>query len=160
MALFAGQALYARAAFCGDHGAGFAVIPHHIGISVPDLDESIAWYREMLGFRLVRRMHKEANPEMDFALLRRGDAYIELFDVVDGRPMPDYRRDPTADLYVHGTKHFAFRVEDARAAAADLRARGAEIALGPVEIERVIFVFIRDNAGNPFELIQFKQPPG
>lgn len=156
--LTAVQALPPRpAAAAEDAGPGFDISPHHTGISVPDLDASIDWYHRMLGFELVRRMHKDADPEMDFALLRRGDCYLELFDVVDGRPLPDYRRDPTADLYVYGTKHVAFRVDDARAAAEELKARGAEISLGPVETPGVIYVFIRDNAGNNFELLQIKE---
>ncbi|MCP5146376.1 MAG: VOC family protein [Gammaproteobacteria bacterium] len=137
-------------------GPSFTLQPHHAGISVPDLEASIAWYHDMLGFEVVRRMEQAANPKMVFALLRRGDFNLELFQVDDGRPMPDYRRDPTADLYVHGTKHIAFEVDDARAAAAELAAKGADIALGPIENPRSIFVFIRDNAGNSFELIQPK----
>ena len=145
-------------AVAGEQDPGFTIRPHHVGISVPDLEESIAWYGEMLGFKVVRRMEKAENPEMIFALLRRGDCYIELFQVAGGRPMPEYRRDPTADLYVHGTKHIAFQVEDARAAVKTLQAKGVEIALGPVESPRAIFVFIRDNSGNTFELIQFREP--
>lgn len=139
-----------------DAGAGFDITPHHTGISVANLDESIAWYHRMLGFEVVSRNTQEANPKMTFALLRRGACYIELFQVVDGKPLPEYRRDPTADLYVHGIKHFAFQVKDASAAAAELQAKGAEIAMGPVENPNVVFVFIRDNSGNAFELIQFK----
>ena len=131
---------------------GFDISPHHIGISVPDLDESIAWYQEMLGFEVLRRMQAD-DPKMNFALLRRGDCFIELFDLVDGKPLPEYRRDPTADLYVHGIKHFALQVEDVRDAAETLEAKGVEIVLGPVENPRVVYTFFRDNSGNAFELI-------
>ncbi len=127
---------------------------HHVGISVPNLEESIAWYGRMLGFEVVRRVAED--PGMTIALLRRGDFHIELFELADGEPLPGYRRDPSADLRVHGTKHLAFQVDDARAAAAELEAKGAEIAFGPVENERSIFVFISDNSGNTFELIQPK----
>jgi methylmalonyl-CoA/ethylmalonyl-CoA epimerase len=151
------QGVYLRQTVAQDTGADFAIKPHHTGISVANLDESIAWYHKMLGFNVVRRMTQDANPKMSFALLRRDDCYLELFQVVDGKPLPEYRRDPTADLYVHGIKHFAYQVKDARAAAADLKSKGAEIALGPVENPNVVFVFIRDNSGNTFELIQFKQ---
>ena len=66
-------------------------------------------------------------------------------------------RDPTADLAVHGIKHLAFEVGDARAAAAALKAKGAEIVFGPNENATEIFFFVRDNAGNAFELIQFNK---
>jgi len=34
----------------------FQLIPHHCGISVPDLEASIAWYRDMLGFSVEKRL--------------------------------------------------------------------------------------------------------
>lgn len=130
---------------------------HHVGISVPDLDASIAWYREMLGFEEVRRMHQAANPEMSFAIIRRGPVRVELFEVVDGRKAPDYRHDPTADLHVHGVKHFALEVTDVRAMVAELKAKGVTVSKEITESPRTIFVFINDNAGNAIELIQPKE---
>ena len=46
---------------------------------------------------------------------------------------------------------------DARGAAAALKARGVEVVMGPVENATEIFFFVRDNSGNAFELIQYKQ---
>ncbi len=140
----------------GADGPSFAITPNHVGISVPDLDASIAWYHRMLGFELVRKMTKDADPKMTFALIRRGDFNLELFQVDGGRAMPDYRFDPTADLYVHGIKHLAFEVKDAVAASNELKSKGAKILLGPVVGPRTTYVFIADNSGIPFELIQFK----
>ena len=136
--------------------AGFEITPHHIGISVPDLEESIAWYEEMLGFEVVRLREREEESQSSIALLQRGNAWIELFEIPGAGPLPEYRRDPSADLRVHGTKHFSFQVEDALAVTEILRAKGAEIAMGPVDNTRAIFVFIRDNSGNTFELIEYK----
>jgi methylmalonyl-CoA/ethylmalonyl-CoA epimerase len=138
--------------------ARFEITPHHIGISVPDLDASIAWYQTMLGFEVVRRGQRQNASDTVIALLRRDDCYIELFEIPGAARLPEYRRDPSADLRVHGTKHFAFQVADALAAAEDLRARGAEIAMGPVDNPRAIFFFVRDNSGNTFELIEYKTP--
>lgn len=155
-AIMGAQEMIPGEVFAKDGGADFAIKPHHIGISVANLDESIAWYHKMLGFKVVRRMTQDSNPKMIYALLRSGDCFLELFQIDDGKPLPEYRRDPTDDLNVRGIKHFAYQVRDARAAAADLKAKGAEIAMGPVENPNVVFVFIRDNSGNCFELIQFK----
>ena len=138
-------------------GPSFTIRAHHTGISVPDLDASIDWYHRMLGFELVRKMSKDADPEMDFALITNGTYNIELFAVHDDREMPDYRFDPTADLYVHGVKHLAFEVDDAEAATAELVAKGAKVLLGPVVTERTTYVFFADNSGIPFELIEFKE---
>lgn len=151
-------AVAAPRAAAQDGGPDFDITPHHIGISVPDLDASIAWYQEMLGFGVMRRSTPGSETATRTALLRRGNAFIELFQIYGAAPLPEYRSDPSADLRVHGTKHFAYQVADARRAADILAAKGAEIAMGPVENERAIFVFIRDNSGNTFELIQYKGP--
>jgi methylmalonyl-CoA/ethylmalonyl-CoA epimerase len=132
----------------------FEITPHHTGISVPNMEESVAWYQRMLGFEVVRRV--TPNPNTAIALLRRNNCYIELFQVGGAQPLPESRRSPTADLAVHGIKHFAFEVADARAAAAALNAKGAEVVMGPVENVTEIFFFVRDNSGNAFELIQYK----
>jgi methylmalonyl-CoA/ethylmalonyl-CoA epimerase len=140
-------------------GVDFEISPHHVGISVPNLEESIAWYHKMLGFEVVTRMTQGASNGMLVALLQRGNCYIELFQVAGAKPLPDYRRDPTADLHVHGIKHMAYQVSDVLAATKRLKEKGAEIAMGPVDTPGVAFVFIRDNSGNTFELIQFKKQP-
>ena len=31
----------------------FELKPHHLGISVPDLETSISWYHDMLGFSVA-----------------------------------------------------------------------------------------------------------
>lgn len=133
---------------------GFEISHHHVGISVEDAGESAAWYNRMLGFKVVTRMEQQG---MTVVHIQRGNCYIELFQVDGAKPLPEYRRDPTMDLGVHGTVHFAFQVKDVSAAIMELKAKGAEIAMEPVETPGVAFAFIRDNSGNCFEIIQYKQ---
>jgi methylmalonyl-CoA/ethylmalonyl-CoA epimerase len=89
--------------------------------------------------------------------IKRGNCYIELFQIDGAKPLPEYRRDPSSDLRVNGLAHFAYQVADVQAALKELKAKGAEVAMGPVDTPGVVFAFIRDNAGNCFELIQFKK---
>jgi len=151
-----GVAMIVPPATAQDKGAGFEISLHHIGISVANLDESIAWYREMLGFEEVMRMKEDAANKMEIGHIRRSNCYIELFQVEGAAPLPEYRRDPSADLRVHGVKHFGLQVSDAHAAVKELKAKGVEIAMGPVDTPGVVFVFIRDNSGNALELIEYK----
>lgn len=137
-------------------GVGFDIEINHVGISVENLEESVDWYVEMLGFELARPVVREPDSEMTIALLRRGDFNIELFEIQGAAPLPEYRRDPSADLRVHGLAHFAFRVDDARAVLAELESKGVEVVFGPNESERSIFFFVSDNSGNSFEFIQPK----
>jgi len=108
----------------------------------------------MLGFEIVTRMNQDAG--MTVVHIKRSNCYIELFQVDGAKSLPQYRRDPSSDLRVHGTVHFAFQVSDVVAAIKELQAKGAEIAMGPVDTPGVVFAFIRDNSGNCFELIQYK----
>jgi len=143
-----------RPAAAQDGQAGFEISHHHVGISVPNAEESAAWYRKMLGFEVVTRMNQGS---MVVVHIKRGNCYIELFQVEGAKALPEYRRDPTADFGVHGLVHFAFQVPDVLAAVKELKAKGAEVALNPVDTPGVVFAFIRDNAGNCFELIQYKK---
>jgi methylmalonyl-CoA/ethylmalonyl-CoA epimerase len=138
-----------------DDGVGFEISHHHVGMSVPNAEESAAWYKKMLGFEVVTRMNQGNG--MLVIHIRRGNCYIELFQIAGAKPLPEYRRDPNTDLRVHGLAHMAFQVSDVLAATKILKAKGAEIAMGPVDTPGVAFAFVRDNSGNCFELIQYKK---
>lgn len=137
-----------------DNSVSFEISHHHVGISVADAEESAAWYNRMFGFKVIVRMKQDG---MNIVHIQRGNCYIELFQVEDAKPLPDYRRDPTKDLNVHGLAHFAFQVDDVKKAVKELRTKGVEIAMEPVETPGIVFAFVRDNSGNCFELIQFKK---
>jgi methylmalonyl-CoA/ethylmalonyl-CoA epimerase len=127
--------------------------PHHLGISVPDLDAAVAWYERMLGFTLEKRVFIEKIPA-HIAFVRRGEFRIEIFEVPGAAPLPDDRRVPNLDLKTHGNKHLCFEVPDVPAAIAALRAAGADIAF-ELTVEGNPTAFVRDCAGN---LIEFLQP--
>jgi methylmalonyl-CoA/ethylmalonyl-CoA epimerase len=131
----------------------FDVRPHHCGLSVPDLEASIAWYREMLGFGLEMRQEMTHVP-LKGAFLKRGEFRIELFEVPGAAPLPAERREVDQDLRTHGTKHMALTVPDVRAALEFLRARGVEVAMEPMEVEGTVACYIRDNSGILIELAE------
>jgi methylmalonyl-CoA/ethylmalonyl-CoA epimerase len=127
---------------------------HHVAFSVPDLEASIRWYRETLGFEVEQRLHVESVPA-DLAMLRRGVMRVELFQPEHGAPLPAGRSNVQEDLRTHGTKHVAYAVRDVRAAVVELERRHVDIVhqgSGPL----AAFAFIRDNSGNLIEL--FEQP--
>ena len=146
--------LNAKAAAAQNAGVAFDISFHHVGMSVPNADESAAWYKKMFGFEVVTKMNQG---NMYIVHIKRGNCYIELFQVAGAKPLPEYRRDPTADLGVHGLVHMAFQVSDVQAITKELKAKGAEIAMEPVDTPGVAYVFVRDNSGNCFELIQYKK---
>ena len=125
---------------------------HHGGVSVPDLEQAIDWYRHVLGFDLEKRFTiSSANAQV--AMIRRGDLRFELFEVENAEPLPSDRRIPNQDLRTHGNKHVAFRVDDAEAFLQHLTDKGADIALVVREAFGVGF-FVRDCAGNLIEFVE------
>jgi methylmalonyl-CoA/ethylmalonyl-CoA epimerase len=130
-----------------DAPAAIRLRAHHYGISVPDLEAAIDWYRRMLGFRLEKRLTIDEIPA-EVAFVRRGDFRIEIFQVEGAAPLPEDRRHPNRDLRTHGNKHLCFEVPDVPALVQRLREHGAEVEGNPT-------AFVRDAAGN---LIEFLQP--
>jgi methylmalonyl-CoA/ethylmalonyl-CoA epimerase len=127
--------------------------PLHFGVSIPKMEESIAWYQEMLGFTLQSDVYMEPI-KARVAFLSHGDFSIELFEVAGAKPLPEERRIPNLDLRTHGTKHVAFAVNDIRKLVAELKAKGADIAMDVFPVNQDLVCFIRDNSGNLLELIQ------
>jgi len=131
--------------------------PHHCGISVPELEASINWYRDMLGFSVVKRMTIDAIPAK-IAFLNHGDFYIELFQIEDAVPLPEDRRHPNRDICTHGTKHIAFAVDDVSKFITTVKKRGVDIAMDVNMMEDKAMAFIRDNAGNLIEVVEMGSP--
>ena len=137
----------------------FGLRAHHCGISIPDLERSIAWYRDHLGFAVEYRTTMPAVP-FKGAFLRRGDTRIELFERPGAAALPEARRDPVTDLATHGTKHLALEVDDLDAAFGWLTARGVEVAFPPFEAHGLAGCYIRDCDGILIELIEHRDGRG
>ncbi|HEY4973922.1 MAG TPA: VOC family protein, partial [Steroidobacteraceae bacterium] len=61
---------------------------HHGGVSVPDLEASIRWYHDMLGFEVEHRFEiPKAHAKV--AMIKRGALRMELFQVENADPLPD-----------------------------------------------------------------------
>jgi catechol 2,3-dioxygenase-like lactoylglutathione lyase family enzyme len=123
----------------------------HAAISVPDLDESIAWFERMLGFTVLRRFRLEA-AGANCAMLGRDTLKIELFAPEDAVSLPPERRVPNSDVRLLGNKHVAFRCDDLDAMIAWFESRNVDIALR-VEAGFGRAVFVRDNSGNLIEFV-------
>lgn len=130
---------------------------HHWAVSVPNLDESIAWYEKMLGFEVELRFRIPGQP-VEVAMMKCGDLRVELFHAENSRPPDAIRRDPDLHFWTQGNLHFAFAVPDVHVFADTLRKRGADIAWVR-DFEFGSCAFIRDNAGNLIEFMQWKDMP-
>jgi catechol 2,3-dioxygenase-like lactoylglutathione lyase family enzyme len=119
--------------------------PHHLALSVSDMERSAAWYRTVLGFRLVRRFDTgiprilQMHPDSGF--------YVSLYNHPD---RAGERFDPRRT----GLDHLAFAVPDASsldAWKAHLDTNGVESS--PVrDLRHALFVSLEDPDGVQLEL--------
>ena len=124
----------------------------HVGISVGDMEESLAWYKRNLDFELVK---DDYVPPLGarICFIRNGDFEIELFRYDSPKPIPEDRLTPNSDLQTIGTKHVAFEVPDMKALKEKFVANGVDIA-HEVMMEGNNVMFVRDNSGVLIEFIQ------
>ncbi len=119
----------------------------HTAFAVRDLEASLGFYRDALGFQEVLRMHRDDGGVWFVYLWMGGDSYLELFPGNRDRPDPG----PGAIGY----SHMCLDVDDIHAIVAELTARGLAIDRQP-ELNRAgnWSCLIRDPDGNRIELMQ------
>ena len=101
--------------------------PHHVAISVADIDKSIAFWRDNFGFELDFRDEIPAI-KAKLAFMVRDGFRLEFFQIEGSAPVPEERLKPNTDLRTQGTKHVCFCVDDVQDALEKLHARGVPIA--------------------------------
>ena len=142
---------------------------HHMGLQVADLDRSVAFYHDTLGFEIMFSWNPQAdyirelvgypNADIHAAILRLPgtEVVLELLEYrnVERTPVDTRTANP-------GTAHIAFFVDDLDALYTDLAARGVRSVsppvtptIGPNEGGRA--VYLMDPDGIRVELIQTKR---
>ena len=126
----------------------------HTGVSVYNMDESVAWYEKILGFKAIS---DDYVPPLGarIVFMRRDDLdyEIELFQYDEPKKIPEDRLTPNSDLQTVGTKHVAFQVDDMDALKATFVENDVDIA-HEVRMGTDAVMFIRDINGVLFEFIQ------
>ena len=132
---------------------------HHLGVSVPNLEESIQWWQDVLGFELESRGHIPTIPA-NIAFVKNGPMRVEIFETPNANPLPEGRRVPDEDIKTHGNKHISFATADVFALAEVLKERGADIVWVKDFGDGRANIFLRDNAGNLIEFVQAQPNTG
>ncbi len=127
--------------------------PLHVGISVLDMEESIAWYEKNLGFRLVKDDGFRPPLGGRICCLEQDGFQLELCRYEEPVPLPEERKSPNTDLRQVGTKHLALAVTGMEALKARFAENGVETAL-ETEMHGEHVLFIRDCSGVLIELIE------
>ena len=119
----------------------------HWALKVSDLDHSLAFYRDTLGFREMMRLHHD-NGDVWLVYLRITDTqFVELFPGGEGTRAPG--RDATA------INHICLEVESVDGAAEHLRKIGVKLTAEPkLGLDGNRQAWFEDPDGNRIELMQ------
>ncbi|HZQ03047.1 MAG TPA: VOC family protein [Gaiellaceae bacterium] len=143
---------------------------HHVGLTVSDLDRSLAFYRDVLELELLEvldvsgpeigRSVGVAGAELRIAFLRLAGLQLELLEYTAPEQRVYERRN--SDV---GAAHVCFRVSDLDGAYRELSARGVGFVSEPFRIAegrhagRAI-VYFRDPDEITLELLEDANVPG
>ena len=121
----------------------------HIAITVRDMERSVRFYRDLLGFEVLGQLFLNEDT-FKIVYLRSGGACIELFEFRDN----DAETAVGVPDTVGGFKHVALQTDDVDAVAARLEAAGTVFTLEPTDaVGGVRLAFFRDPDGNLLELV-------
>jgi catechol 2,3-dioxygenase-like lactoylglutathione lyase family enzyme len=140
----------------------------HVGLSVADIDRSIAFYRDMFGMEQACEVFPFGGPQFASVLglscasgrmcmITGGDVALELFEFAQPEPGKQDPNHPVAD---HGSSHFGFEVDDIEAVHPRLAAAGVAFH-APVTTFAggMKATYGRDPDGNVFEIMERGPPP-
>jgi methylmalonyl-CoA/ethylmalonyl-CoA epimerase len=140
-----------------DELKSFVTAIDHVGIAVPDMDEAIAFYRDVIGLELYHEETNEAQGVREAMMRAPGDTNGTAVQLL--APLgPDTAVGKFLDRKGPGVQQVAYRVNDLDAATDALRAKGLrvmydEAAIGTAN-SRANFVHPKDAGGVLIELVE------
>jgi catechol 2,3-dioxygenase-like lactoylglutathione lyase family enzyme len=138
---------------------------HHVGVPVSNMDRSLAFYKDVLGFTEVGIVVEAAgealegplqveNPSLKAVFLQSGDLTLELIEYYSPEMAPYTTRN--CDV---GAVHVCLLVEDIQAVHQTLLDAGVSVNAPPLKLEEGdlaghSFCYFRDPDGIQLELFQ------
>lgn len=141
---------------------------NHVGISVSDIDRSIAFYRDMFGMDQACEVFPFGGEQFSsvmglsnasgrMCMITGGDVSLELFEFAAPRPQT---QDPSYPVADHGISHFGFEVEDVEEVYNRLAAAGVVFHCPVTTFSSGMkATYGRDPDGNVFEIMERGPPP-
>lgn len=130
----------------------------HVAIRVPNFAETVKWYGDKLGFKVVKQWKGPPflHGGLDFAYLENNGVMLEIIGgaaPVRAGPQPASLQELLVPL---GWNHLCLRVENMEATLVELKRLGVEpyASIHNPVLNRLI-VQIVDNNGIPIEIVQY-----
>ena len=112
--------------------------PHHVGLTVPDLEKAVQWYTSVLGFDVATEL-TVPDTGLQIAMLVKDGFRLELF----AHPESSRHEPAYSDIALHlpneGWRHLAFTVADLPQTLNETINKGATFAGGPVKNDALGF---------------------
>ena len=139
----------------------------HIGLCVSDLEVSLCFYRDLLGFRerdrlevqgdLASRLLQLADVDLVAVYLERDGLTLELLHYRNPESVAGERARP---MHQHGFTHLSLQAEDPSAVLGGFRDAGVEVLESTiVKVGDVVVAFLlRDPDGQTLEITAARKP--
>jgi catechol 2,3-dioxygenase-like lactoylglutathione lyase family enzyme len=136
---------------------------HHTAISTADIERSLRFYRDLLGFEVIFTSAWEAGTKgadqitglkdssARLAMVKAGNACIEIFQYSSPPPKP---AEPTRPVCDHGITHICLDVSDIDAEYERLKSAGMMFHCPPQGLGGARATYGRDPDGNVVELLE------
>ena len=120
----------------------------HIEIVPEDFERSLAFFRDLLGFKVIHRYPLDAPPYTELAYLQQADIGLELLRIENPQAYQ-----PAGNRA--GLRCIAWQVDDMQATLSDYNNKGIPTTWGPLVTDSFVRAEICDPDGNPIELRQW-----
>ncbi len=115
---------------------------HHIALTTPDMEKSVRFYCDLLGFETVERFYDE-NEESEIVFLSLGNVLLELL-------APSTLK----EFGCSSSFHIAFAVSDVRLIYETLKAQGVHFSLPPTDSHGFRYAYFSGPMGEILEIMQ------
>ncbi len=121
----------------------------HVEIVSANMDRTLNFYTEILGFKVQTRRKVERPPTEEIAFIELGGTLLEVFAIKEPAPV-------SKEAWQIGCRRFAIEVDDMNAAIAYLKDKGVQTSQETVNTETSVMSEIKDPDGIAIQLIQRK----
>ena len=121
----------------------------HIEIVPSNIDKTIDFYTEILGFNLQsrRKVESPSSPVQETAFVELNNILIEMFSIKDPAPV-------STEQWQVGYRRMALEVEDMDKLVEHLKTKGIELSMGPVTMGTTKMAELMDPDGLSIQLMQ------
>jgi catechol 2,3-dioxygenase-like lactoylglutathione lyase family enzyme len=132
--------------------------PYLLAMSVANVDDSVKWYEEKLGFAVVEKMDLPAY-NLRIVFMERDGFRLELVEDKKSVSLPSiqcYFPGVNDKTKLQGFTKFSFLTENVEQVSKDLKGKNVSLIMDVTkdEKQKVKFILLHDNSGNLLQFIQ------